>query len=166
LGTLVRDLMTARRLRACVAAALVALVLAGCGQSAAQRTPDLGRLPLVKGAQISLEVKRCDKGANAFCAWELVVIAPRYRSADRLLKDEHHLLNHSGWTNGNADTGQQQAADSPGHKLRVTFATAAGDLQGIDLGWIKRSRKITLALSHAMFEHAAAMSMLLEIGAS
>ena len=46
-----------------------------------------------------------------------------------------------GWTGANADTGQQRAADSPGHKLRLTYAPAAGDLQGIDLGWIKRSRR-------------------------
>jgi hypothetical protein len=72
----------------------------------------------------------------------------------------------SGWTGADADSGEQRAADSPGHKLRVTYATAYGDLKGIDLGWIKRSRKLTLALSRAIFDHAAAMSMLLEVGAS
>ncbi len=90
----------------------------------------------------------------------------RPRSADALVKDEHALLLKNGWTGANAETGEQHAADSPGHKLRVTYATAFGDLKGIDLGWIKRSRTLTLALSHALFAHTAAMSMLLEMGAS
>jgi hypothetical protein len=156
--------MTARRLRA--AGAVLVVALAGCGQSTAQRTPDIAKLPLVSGAQVALRVQRCDKGVNAFCGYELVVAGPRYRSADQLVKDEHRLLLGRGWTGANAETGEQHAADSPGHKLRVTYATAYGDLKGIDLGWIKRSRKITLALSNAMFRHAPTMSMLLEVGAS
>ncbi len=85
---------------------------------------------------------------------------------DALVKQEHALLLKDGWTGANAETGQQHAADSPGHKLRVTYATAFGDLLGIDRGWIKRSRTVTLALSRALFQRTAAMSMLLEIGAS
>ena len=105
-------------------------------------------------------------GANAFCAWELLVVGPRYRSSDQLVKDEHALLLKSGWSGGDADTGDQHAADSPGHKLRVTYATPSGDLRDIVLGSIKRSRQLTLALSHVMFVRSAAMSMLLEVGAS
>lgn len=160
--------MTARTLSRPLGVALAALVLAiaGCGESASPHAPDLAQLPLVSGSQISLKVPRCDKGANAFCGWEVVVTAPRYQSSDRLLKDEHRLLMHDGWTAGDADADEQHAADSPGHKLRVTYATAYADLKGIDLGRIKRSRKTALTLSRAMFQHTAAMSMLLEVGAS
>ena len=48
----------------------------------------------------------------------------------------------------------------------MTYATAYGDLKGIDLGWIKRSRTITLALSRALFDRASAMSVMLEVGSS
>ena len=53
---------------------------------------------------------------------------------------------------------------SPGDKLRVTYATAYGDLKDIELGWISRAKPISLALSHAIFDRAAAMSVMLEIG--
>jgi hypothetical protein len=56
------------------------------------------------------------------------------------------------------------AADSPGARLRVTFATALLDLKDIELGWIKRPRPISLALSRAIFDGEAAMSMNLVAG--
>jgi hypothetical protein len=157
--------MTAGRLSLLALPALI-VTLAGCGQSGASHTPDLARLPLVRGARIVSQVRRCDPGANAFCGWELVVVNPRYRSSDALLRGEHRRLLKLGWTGANADTGEEHAADSPGRKLRLTYATAYGDLKGIDLGWIRRSRTVTLSLSRAMFEHASALSMLLEQGAS
>ena len=157
--------MTARRLSVLALPALIA-TLAGCGQSSAQHVPDLARLPLVRGARVLTEARRCDRGTNVFCAWELVVVAPGYRTSDALLRSEHRRLLKLGWTGANADTGEEKAADSPGHKLRVTYATAYGDLKGIDLGWIKRSQKTTLTLSKAMFQHSSALSMLLEEGPS
>jgi len=144
----------------------VAVALGGCGQSSVQHTPSLAQLPLVPGTQVTTEVRRCDPGANAFCAWELVVAGRRYGNSEALLKAEHHHLRVLGWTSADADTGQQRAQDSPGHKLRVTYATADGDLRGIDLGWITRSRQVQLALSHAMFEHTPTISILYEEGAS
>ena len=87
-------------------------------------------------------------------------------SATDLVKGEHRQLRKHGWTGGQGDFSQQKAADSPGHKLRVTYATAAGDLRGVDLGSIQRPRRITLALSRVMFDQAPAMSIMLEIGAS
>jgi hypothetical protein len=119
---------------------------------------------MVAGASVVAEVKQCDRGANSFCALELVVVDTRYKTSRDLVRSEHRLLKRSGWSSANADTGEQRAADSPGHKLRVTYATAYGDLKGIDLGWIQRPRKITLALSHALFDRSAAMSIMLEIG--
>lgn len=148
--------------------ALPALIatLAGCGSSSPRHTPELAKLPLVGGARIVAEARRCDPGANAFCAWELVITDPRFRSSDALLLSEHNRLIGLGWSGANADTGDQHAADSPGHELRLTYATAYGDLKGIDLGWIERSRNVTLALSRALFTRDSTLSMLLEQGST
>jgi len=121
---------------------------------------------MVRGATIVAQARECDHGANAFCALEMVVVDRRYRTSRDLVRDEHRLLKHRGWSSANADTGEQRAADSPGHKWRVTYATAYGDLKGIDLGWIKRPRSIALALSQALFSRASAMSVMLEVGSA
>ena len=159
-----------RRPLGVLAAVGVLLVLgaaiAGCGSSSTSRDPDLGQLPLVHGANVIAQVHSCDRGANAFCAVELVVVDRRYKNSMDLLEQEHRQLRKHGWTGGQGDTGEQKAADSPGHKLRVTYATAAGDLRGIDLGTIQRPRGITLALSRAMFAQAPAISVMLEVGAT
>jgi hypothetical protein len=139
-------------------------VVAGCGQGSTQHTPALAKLPLAPDTRIVTSTRRCDPGANAFCGWQLVVVGPRYPTSEVLLRAEHRRLLSLGWTGANADTGEQHAADSPGHKLRVTYATPFGDLKGIDLGWIRRSWPVTLALSRAMFERSSALSMLLEEG--
>jgi hypothetical protein len=156
--------MKARRLSVIAPLALLAL-LTGCG-GGGNKVPDLTRLPLVPGAQIVQQVRACDRGANAFCSLELVVIDSRYRNSLDLLTGEHQQLMSLGWTGANAEIGEERAADSPGHKLRVTFATDYGDLKGIDLGWIHRSRKTALALSHALFDHSPALSVMLEVGPS
>jgi hypothetical protein len=140
-------------------------LLAGCGGSGV-KVPDLSRLPLVSGARIVQQVRQCDRGTNSFCALELVVVDPGYHTSLDLLNGEHQRLMSLGWTGANAEIGEERAADSPGHKLRVTFATDNGDLKGIDLGWIHRSRKTAVALSHALFNHSAALSVMLEYGPS
>jgi hypothetical protein len=161
--------MTARRVRitafVALAAGLVACV-AGCGQSSASKTPALASLPIVPGATVTLRVKQCDEGANAFCAWDLVVVDRGSPSSTALLRKEGDLLTREGWTLANGDTGEQHAADSPGHKERVTYASAYGDLKGVTLGWIKRPPSVQLALSRTLFTGSPAMSMLLEVGAS
>jgi hypothetical protein len=149
-----------------VASAALAVAVAGCAGGGSQRTPQLSSLPLVPGSRIVVRVHKCDTGANSFCAWELVVVAPRYPNSDKLVNSEQRQLHSNGWSNADGDIGGERAADSPGHSLRLTYATPTGDLQGIDLGWIRRSRPVTLALSRAIFEHAPAMSMLLELGTS
>ena len=108
----------------------------------------------------------CDAGSRAFCSIELVVLDPRYASSDILAHDESKHLRKAGWSLADGDTGTESSANSPGHKLRLTYSTAADDLQQIDLGAITRARPITLALSSSMFDRAAAMSMMLEVGAS
>ncbi len=163
--------MTGRRLgRLCLNAALLVTLLgslAACGETAGSRLePKLSALPLVRGAGIVAQTRQCDSGSNAFCALELVVIGRGYQTSNGLLAGEHRLLRAMGWTGAGADTGDEKAADSPGHRLRVTYATAFGDEKGIVLGWIKRSQTITLRLSRALFDRAPAMSVLLETGAS
>jgi hypothetical protein len=153
--------------RVSVGLALTALVVGfctGCGAGDSPRSPSLSALPLVKGSTILTQAKRCDKGANAFCAIEFVLVDRSYRSSTQLLNGEHRLLISRRWSGADGDTGEQHAADSPGHKLRVTYATADGDLKGIDLGWIRRPRTITLTLSRMLFERVPTLSVMLEIG--
>jgi hypothetical protein len=148
-----------------VLAALGAAV-AGCGSSGGPHRPALAQLPLVDGANVVAQVHSCDRGKNAYCAIELVVVDRHYKNSTDLVEDEHQKLRAHGWTGGQGDFSQQKAADSPGHKLRVTYATAYGDLRGVDLGTIQRPRQITLALSRVMFDQAPAMSIMLEVGAA
>ena len=132
----------------------------------ARGTPDstgAGAIP-PDNAPLVTQVHECDKGANSFCAVELVVLGPGYASSADLVKAERDRLRQSGWSGVAPDDGQQRAAASPGQKLRITYATAAADLLGIDLGWIKRPRPITRRLAHAMFDRSPAMSVLLEAG--
>jgi hypothetical protein len=159
--------MTGRRLGALAVLSLVAVAIAGCGgTSAPQRTPAASSIPLLPGSRVVQQVRRCDQGTNAFCAVDLVVRNPRYDSSDVLAHQESKWLRQHGWSLADGDTSVQSGANSPGHKLRLTFTSAADDLQEIDLGIIIRPWPITYALSTSMFDRAAAMSMRLEVGAS
>jgi hypothetical protein len=77
---------------------------------------------------------------------------------------QRDLLKAQGWTGGNPDTGDELADESPGNKLRVTYASAVDDLKGIDLGWISRPAPIKTALDRAVFTGAPTISLLLEPG--
>jgi hypothetical protein len=162
--------MIGRRLgvsTALLSALAVLAALAGCGAiPAARRSPTADQVPLVPGSQVVAQTRRCDQGSNAFCAIDLVVVNRNYQSSDILARDQSHELRKRGWSLAGGDTSLQSAANSPGHKLRLTFSTASGDLREIDLGVINRPWPITYALSSSMFDRAAAMSMRLEIGAS
>lgn len=142
----------------------LALALGGCGGSSSGRTPIVSRLPLVPGAKVLAVAKQCDGGANAYCALQLVMVDSRYDTSLDLLVDERQKLLADGWSASSGDTGNERSADSPGHKLRVTYATVFGDLMGVDLGWIKRQPQIAIALSSAIFDRTAGLSMLLETG--
>ncbi|MDQ6746000.1 MAG: hypothetical protein M3Z27_08335 [Actinomycetota bacterium] len=156
--------MTARRVGvAALAAAL--LTLSSCG-GGAHEAPSLSQLPLAPGAQISVRQQVCDTGAASFCAWELVVVGSGYRDSDALFVAEHRHLLKLGWSGAAGDIGDEHAADSPGHKLRLTYATPTGDLKGIDEGSIRRSSPVTLALSRAFFYHVPVLSILLEQGST
>jgi hypothetical protein len=145
---------------------LVATGLAACGHSSPSSTPVLSAVPLAPGTRVVAHTRRCDRGANAFCAVQLVLVGSHDRSSVHLLNREARHLTSLGWTVSNGDTGVESASESPTHKLRLTYATAADDLEGVDLGWIRRAPKITLALSQVMFNRHSALSMMLETGSS
>jgi len=144
----------------------VAVALAGCGSAGHKTVPSDAALPLVKGAVVVARIRQCDPGANAYCAVELVVVDQRYPSSMDLLESEKHWLKSHRWTGTGGDANQERAADSPGHKLRVTYATAQDELLDNDLGWVQRPQQIARALSHTVFDRSPALAMMLEIGVS
>ena len=142
-----------------------ALALGGCGSSGPSAgSVSLASLPLVDGATVLTETRRCDRGPNSYCAIEAVIIDRYASSSGALVTSEYDHLRSLGWTGAAGDNGDERAANSPGHKLRVTYSTAQGDLTGIDLGWIKRPWGITWSLSRTMFERVPAMSIMFESG--
>lgn len=139
----------------------------GCGSAAgAGSTPDLAGVPLVPGTRVLTSVRRCDRGANAYCALQLVIGARGYADSTALLHSERDHLKGLGWSIANADTGDEHAADSPRHRLHLLYATAALDLKDLDLGWIQRAPVIGRTLSKAMFDRTPALSLMLETGSS
>ncbi len=138
------------------------LVLAGCGGGA--RTPKLASLPLVPGAQVVSNVRSCDQGVNPYCTLELVLVDPRYSSARAFVLSERDLLRSHGWTGASPQTADELADESPGHNLRITYATAYVDLKGVALGWIERAQSVQRVLSKQLFAGSSAMSALLQVG--
>ena len=143
-----------------------AVAMSGCGAASAGRTPDLAGVPLTPGARVLASVRRCDRGANAFCAIQLVIADDHFGNSTELLHAERDHLKSLGWTTANADTGDEHAADSPRHNLHLVYATGALDLKDLDLGWIQRAPVIIRTLSKAMFDRASALSLMLETGSS
>jgi hypothetical protein len=156
----------AARLAGGIGAAAAALALAACGQSGSRATPDVAHVPLVGGATVLASTRACDKGANAFCGVQLVIADSRFGSSTVLMHSERKTLEARGWSISDGEIIDEKAAESPGHKLRLTYATASTDLKGVDLGWIRRSRPIALALSRTMFARAPALSLMLEPGSA
>ena len=95
---------------------------------------------------------------------QLVVVGRGPGGAAPLVTREHERLKALGWTSSQGDTGKEQAADSPGHKLRLTYAGASDDLQALDMGWIRRAPLIGRALSETMFARTPALSLMLQTG--
>jgi hypothetical protein len=156
--------MSSRRLRAAPAA--LVLALAGCGGSS--HTPSLAQLPLVSGASVVAQAKQCDTGSNAFCAIEAVIVDRRFGSSGAFVAAEHKWLRKLGWSSMAGDNGDQRAAESPGHDLRLTYATAANDLKGWIFHWVKppRPTAIVLALDRQFIDGIPAMSIMLQAGAT
>lgn len=149
--------------RLALSLAVAGIVLAACG-SGGRRSPDPGRLPLVSGARIVVSEKRCNPGANAACAVDLVVADGRFSTSQQLLHAERVMLHVRGWTSAYAPNGDEHAVDSPGGGLHLVYATADGDLLGLDQGWIERPRRVAVALSRSIFTHTPTLSMQLELG--
>ena len=160
--------MGARRLRALPALlvlALPGLALAGCGNGGAAKPLSLNEFPLIPGAKVLAQARQCDKGSDAFCAIEAVIVDKQAHSSGGLVESEHKQLHSLGWTTSAGDDGDEVAADSPGHKVRVTYATAQDDLIGLDEKWIKpRPQSVALTLAQTMFSGTPAMSIMLEVG--
>jgi hypothetical protein len=158
--------MVGRRLSLAVLAAAIT-ALSGCGgQGAPTQAVDLASVPLVDGAKIVAQSRQCDRGADPYCALDAVVVDARFRSSGDLVKGEQQLLKTRRWSIVDGYTGPETAAESPGHKLRLTYATANGDLEGVDLVWFQRPRSIVLALSRVLFDRDSAMSLMLETGSA
>jgi hypothetical protein len=142
------------------------LLLAGCGGVSNNRDVGLNNVPLPRGAQVAARVRVCDRGANAYCSEQLVVTGPGYASSADLLNSLNHRLKQLGWSDNRGNTGKQLAAQSPGNEYRMYFDTAYNDLLALDMGWIHRSAPIGHALSAAIFDRAAAVSIMLVRGSS
>ncbi len=142
------------------------MLLAGCGGASNNRDVGLKNVPLPRGAQVMARVRVCDRGANAYCAEQLLVTGPRYATSADLLNSENARLRQLGWSDNRGNTGKQLAAQSPGNEFRVYFTTAYNDLLALDMGWIHRSAPIGRALSAAIFDRAAAISVMLVRGSS
>ena len=138
--------------------------LAGCGRGGSRAPLRANGLPLVAGARVVAQARQCDRGANPFCALELVAVNPRYRSSGDFVVAERRRLHALGWSLVGAQAAGERAAESPGHKLRVTYSTAISDLQQIELGLIRRAHTIELALSQTLLVGTPAISLMLEDG--
>jgi hypothetical protein len=110
------------------------------------------------------EERVCDAGANAFCAVELVLAGSGYPSPDALLTAETRLLRRLHWKRVNADTGLERAAYSPAGRLRLTYATARGELESVEFGWVQRPHRIAVALADTLFDRTPALAMQVEVG--
>jgi hypothetical protein len=145
-----------------------AAALSSCGQGSAPGTPSASGLPLASGSRILVSARRCDRGAHPYCALDLVLAAPagRYRSSGALMRAETDRLRGAGWSQTEGDTIHETAAESPGHRLRVTYAQAGEDLLSIEQARIQRSGPIARTLSRELFARAPALSLMLQAGSS
>lgn len=142
-----------------------ALLLAACGGPGGSGPAiSATRIPLIAGVRVVASARQCDRGANPFCARELVVSSARFTSSGAMVTAEHDLLRARRWMDASGDFGQEQAADSSGHKLHLTYATALAELTGIDEGWIKRPRPLALVLSRQLFAGIPTMTLTLTSG--
>lgn len=152
------------KLRNPLVALALAAGLASCGGSSTAHAPTLEQLPILPSARIAVQARQCDKGHSAYCAIQLVLVDRTFTDNYEFLLAERGWLHDHGWTGANGDTALESAADSPGHKLHLTYATATDDLQGWAFNWIKRRAAVIYGLSDTVFEGTPALSMMLEVG--
>jgi hypothetical protein len=148
------------------AAVVVVAVVVTTGRGATPRAIGLRNIPLPAGTRVVTRVRSCDRGIDPYCALQVVVVGDRYPSSTALRSAYGQQLAKLGWTTAKGPDGNETAADSPGHELRLTYATAYEDLLGVDSKWIQRTSAISHSLSAAMFERAPALSIMLLRGSS
>jgi hypothetical protein len=141
-------------------------VLVATGRGGTPRAIGLRNIPLPTGTRVVANVRSCDRGVNPYCTIQVVVVGNRYPNSAVLRAAYAKQLAKLGWTTAKGPDGNETAADSPGHELRVTFATAYEDLLGVDSNWIQRTATISHSLSSTMFDRTAALSLMLQTGSS
>jgi hypothetical protein len=144
---------------------LVAVVVV-TGRGGTPRAIGLRNIPLPAGTHVVTNVRSCDRGVHPYCAIQVVIVGDRYSSSAELRASYAQQLAKLGWTTAKGPDGNETAADSPGHELRLTFATAYEDLLGVDSNWIQRTAAISHSLSNTMFDRSPALSIMLVRGSS
>ncbi|MFL5862518.1 MAG: hypothetical protein ACJ780_17380 [Solirubrobacteraceae bacterium] len=151
---------------AVLAVVVVVAVAALSGRGGNPRAIGLRNVPVPAGARVVTRARSCDRGVNRYCALQVVVVGKRYASSGELRTAYAQQLGKLGWTTANGPDGNETGADSPGHELRLTYATAYEDLLGVDSNWIQRTAAISHSLSTTMFDRAPALSIMLVRGSS
>jgi hypothetical protein len=147
-------------------AAAVVLVIVATGRGGTPRAIGLKDIPVPAGTRVMTKVRSCDRGTNPNCSLQVVLVGDHYPSSAALRATYGKELLKLGWTTTKGPDGNETAADSPGHELRLTFATAYEDLQGIESNWIQRTAEISHSLADTMFDRAPALSIMLLRGSS
>lgn len=155
-----------RAVIAALSALSVAAALSGCGQGNAPAAASLHDVPLAPGSRIVWQGRRCDRGSNAYCSLQFVVVGPRYRSSAALRNAQRATLRSAGWTEARGDTDAERSSTSPGGKLRMTVATAFNDLVSAEQGTIERAPGVMRALSRQLFSRTPALSATVQSGSS
>jgi hypothetical protein len=148
------------------AVVVIAVAVVATGRGGTPRTVGLTNIPLPAGTRVVSHVRSCDRGVNPYCAVQVVVAGDRYPSSAALRTVYGRQLAKLGWTTANGPDGNETAVDSPGHELRLTYATAYEDLLGIDSNWIQRTAAISHSLANTMFNRSPALSIMLARGSS
>jgi hypothetical protein len=149
-----------------VAVLVVVVVIVTTGRGGTPRAIGLRNIPLPAGTRVVTNIRSCDRGINPYCAQQVVIVGDRYPSSTALRTAYGQQLAKLGWTMAKGPDGNETAADSPSHELRLTYATAYEDLLGVDSKWIQRTAAISHSLSTAMFNRAPALSIMLVRGSS
>ena len=144
----------------------VAIIVVATGRGGTPQEIGLTNIPMPAGTHVMTRVRSCDRGVHSYCALQVVIVGDRYHTSEALRQTYGAQLLKLGWTTTKGPDGNETAADSPGHELRLTFATAYEDLLGIDSNWIQRTATISHSLSSAMFDRAPALSLMLLRGSS
>ena len=144
----------------------VAIVVVTTGRGGTPRAIGLKDIPMIAGTRVMTRARSCDRGVHSYCALQVVLVGDRHQTSQALRVAYRAHLHKLGWTTTMGPDGNETAADSPGHELRLTFATAFEDLLGVDSNWIQRTAEVTHSLSSTMFDRAPALSIMVLRGSS